>query len=93
MKKALTFIVAVSLVATPTFAQIRPQDCRPVLPVLDDVAQVAPLPDVVAEPAVPVAQARRGFFGLPFLLPLLAVGGLLLVVATDKDKDRPVSPA
>lgn len=93
MRKALTCIVGIALVTTPTYAQVRPQDCRPVLPVLDDVAQAAPLPDVVADPAVPVAQARRGFFGLPFLLPLLAVVSLIVITSGDDDKDRPVSPA
>ena len=92
MKNALVFAVGISMLATPAYAQVRPQDCRPMLPLMDDVA--TPLADVVAEPAVPVAAAKRGFFGLPLLLPLLAAGGGLIAVATSGGGDSgPVSPA
>ena len=94
MKKALIAIVGASMLATPAFAQVRPQDCRPMLPLMDDLPPVA---DVIAEPAIPVAAVQRGFFGLPFLLPLLAVGGGLIAVATDGNgggnTPDPVSPA
>jgi hypothetical protein len=91
MKKALISLVGISLLATPAFAQVRPQDCRPMLPVMDDLPPVA---DVIAEPAIPTAAVKRSFFGLPFLLPLLAAGGGLIAIATDGDGDPdPVSPA
>lgn len=95
MKKVVAALAGVALVSTPAVGQVRPADCVPVLPVMDDVAAVAPL-DVVAEPFVPAA-ARRAFFGLPLLLPLLAAAGGL-VVATDNDNDNDdddevVSPA
>ncbi len=91
MKMALSALVGVSLLATPAFAQVRPQDCRPMLPVTDDLAPVA---DVVAEPAIPTAAVQRRFFGLPFLLPLLAAGGGLIAIASSGGGGSdPVSPA
>jgi hypothetical protein len=92
MKQILTALVGISLVSSPAFGQVRPQDCRPVLPVMDDVAAVPA--DVVAEPVTPVAAARRGFFGLPFLLPLLAaVGGIAAIASSGGGNNNPVSPA
>lgn len=87
------FLTTAAMLATPAFGQVRPQDCRPMLPVTDDLPPVA---DVVAEPAVPVAAVRRGFFGLPFLLPLLAAGGGIIAATSGDDDDDtplPVSPA
>lgn len=92
MSKAITALVAASLISTPALGQVRPQDCRPMLPVVDDVAAVVQ-PDVVANPAAPAAVARRGFFGLPFLLPLLALAGGAAAIATTGGDDDPVSPA
>lgn len=92
MGKAITALVAASLIGTPAFSQVRPQDCRPMLPVVDDVAAVVQ-PDVVANPAAPAAVARRGFFGLPFLLPLLALAGGAAVLAGGGSDNNPVSPA
>jgi hypothetical protein len=76
MRKLVAGLVGVSLISTPAVSQVRPQDCLPVLPVVDQVAAVPQ--DVIAQPAAPVATAAtRRFFGLPFLLPLLAgLGGL-----------------
>lgn len=63
------------------------------LPVVDDVA-AAVQPDVVASPAAPAAVARRSFFGLPFLLPLLALaGGAAALAAGGGGNNNPVSPA
>lgn len=94
MKKALTALIGVSLISTPAMGQVRPQDCRPALPVLDDVAAVPPA-DVIAEPIAPAAAARRGFFGLPLLLPLLAAaGGIAAFAGGGGGGDEiPVSPA
>ena len=93
MKKTLAAIAGISLVSAPAAAQVRPTDCVPVLPLMDDVAAVAPL-DVVAEPIIPAA-ARRSLFGLPLLLPLLAAAGGVgaLVDDNDDDDEDPVSPA
>lgn len=92
MRKAITALALASLICTPAMGQVRPQDCRPMLPVVDDVAAVVQ-PDVVASPAGPAAAARRGFFGLPFLLPLLALAGGAAVISTSGDENDPVSPA
>lgn len=89
MKRALIVMIGASMLATPAFAQVRPQDCRPMLPLMDDLPPVA---DVIAEPAVPVAAVQRGFFGLPFLIPLLAAGGFV-AIATNGGGSGPVSPA
>lgn len=62
------------------------------LPVVDDVAAVVQ-PDVVANPAAPATVARRGFFGLPFLLPLLALAGGAAAIVTSGGGNDPVSPA
>jgi hypothetical protein len=72
MRKLLGLLVGMAMLGTPALAQVRPQDCRPVLPVVDQSAAIPQ--DVVAERAVPASTAKRRFFGLPFLLPLLAVG-------------------
>lgn len=93
MRHFLTALTAMSLISAPAFGQIRPQDCLPVLPVVDDVAAVAPT-DVVAEPVAPAAVSRRGFFGLPLLLPLLAAAGGIAALATGGGSSgNPVSPA
>jgi hypothetical protein len=79
MKKPVTALVALAILSSPAVAQIRPGDCRPVLPVLDKAASVLPQ-DVTTEPAGPSIAAKRKFLGLPFLLPLLALGGGCVVL-------------
>lgn len=94
MKRAMAALVGISLISTPAMGQVRPQDCVPVLPVMDDVAAIPA--DVIAEPVAPAAVARRGFFGLPFLLPLLALAGgaaALTAGGGDGGDNDPVSPA
>lgn len=92
MKNAIALLAGISLISTPAFGQVRPQDCRPALPVVDDVAAVPA--DVVADPVAPVAVARRSFFGLPFLLPLLAAaGGIAAIASAGGGDNNPVSPA
>jgi hypothetical protein len=95
MKKIVAALIGISLISTPALGQVRPQDCLPVLPVADQVAAVPQ--DVIAEPAVPTAAVRRGFFGLPFLLPLLAAGGLAALIGGGGGGggggNTPVSPA
>jgi hypothetical protein len=75
MKKAIHVMIVASLVAAPAAADVRPGECNPVLPVLDQTAQAAPA-DVTSQPAGPTAHARRRFLGLPLLLPLALLGGL-----------------
>ncbi len=76
MRKSVGFLIGATVLATPALAQVRPQDCRPVFPVVD---QAAALPqDVIAERAIPAVAAKRGFLGLP-LLPLLLAGGGCLI--------------
>jgi len=91
MKRVVLLMTGAALLATPALAQVRPDNCRPVFPLTDPVAAVLPQ-DVIAQPAV--AEARRRFLGLPFLLPgLLGVGGLTALLVDDDDgDDEPVSP-
>ena len=96
MKKSVTFLMVAAVLSTPALAQVRPEDCRAVFPLIDPVQAALPQ-DVIAARAIPAAAARRGFFGLPLLPLLLATGGGL-VVLTDGDGDgdgdgEAVSPA
>jgi hypothetical protein len=79
MRKWSSALAALAVLGTPAVAQVRPQDCRAVFPLTDPVAQVLPQ-DVFAEQAVPAVAAKRGFIGLPFLLPLLLAGGGALLI-------------
>lgn len=95
MNKSLCAMLVVALVATPALAQVRPVDCTPVFPVLDEVASAPLLPDATVAQAAPTAAARRGFFGLPFLPFLLAAGGIgaAALGGGDGGNDSLVSPA
>jgi hypothetical protein len=64
-----------------------------VFPLVDQVAAVNPVQDVLAERAVPVTETRRGFFGLPLLPLLAALGGAGLLAGALDDDDEGVSPA
>ena len=77
MRNGVALAIGVTLIASPSFAQVRPADCQPVLPVSDIAAQAVPQ-DVIAQPAAaPAIAAKRRFLGLPFLLPAaLAAGGI-----------------
>jgi hypothetical protein len=77
MKKAVTTVLAIAMLATPAVAtQVRPADCRPIFPVVDQIAQVEPVQDVLAERSGPIAKAaKRRFIGLPFWLAGLALAG------------------
>ena len=93
MKKWSSALAALAVLGTPAVAQVRPQDCRPVFPLMDPVAQVLPQ-DVFAQQALPAVAAKRSFLGLPFLPLLLAGGGALLIDDDDDDDfDLDVSPA
>lgn len=91
MFKLVAVLTSAALVSTPVLAQALPDNCRPVFPLTEELAQVPG--DVVADRAVPAAAQRRGFFGLP-LLPLLllgagAAGGV--AVLADGDGQQPAS--
>lgn len=76
MKRAVTALVSITLLASPAIAQVRPADCRPIFPVVDQIAQVEPIQDVLSERVGPVATAaKRRFLGLPLLLAGLAAAG------------------
>lgn len=93
MKKAVAMLVGIAVLATPAIAQVRPENCQPVFPVVDKVASVLPQ-DVVAEPAPPAAVAKRRFLGLPLLLPALAgLGGVAALIGDDDGPNENVSPA
>ena len=93
MTRFVALIAGISLLTTPVAAQVRPENCVPVFPLVDQAVVAAPAADVIAEPIAPVATAaRRSFFGLPFLLPLLAAVGGGLAALTSGD-NGPVSPA
>jgi hypothetical protein len=97
MKTGLTLLTGMALLASPAFGQIRPEDCRPVLPVLDKAAAAVPQ-DVVTEPAGPAVAAKKRFLGLPFLLPLLAGGAGCVIFCggnnnNGNDNPPPTSPA
>jgi hypothetical protein len=92
MRKPILTLVGVALIASPAFAQVRPQDCRPVFPLVE---QVAAVPDVVTEPALPAVAAKKRFLGLPFLLPALLAGGAVGALIDDGGGNNPqaVSPS
>ena len=97
MKKSVALLVCLTMVSTPAFAQVRPEDCRPVFP-LNDPVQAALPQDVIAERVLPAAAQRRSFFGLPFLPLLLAAGGGCVVFCGGNGNNNegpppPVSPA
>lgn len=95
MRKSISVVIGMALLASPAFAQVRPQDCRPVLPVVDQAAMAVPQ-DVIAQPAAPAVAASRRFLGLPLLIPALAALGGVAIAASDDDdggSDTPVSPA
>jgi hypothetical protein len=77
MKKSVALLVCLTMVSTPAWAQVRPEDCRPVFP-LNDPVQAALPQDVIAERVLPAVARSRSFFGLPFLPLLLAGGGCIV---------------
>jgi hypothetical protein len=93
MKKSLGFVAAIALLATPAIAQIRPDACAPVFPLLDKVA-AAPVPqDVTVAQAAPTAGAKKGFFGLPLLLLAALGAGGAAALGSNGSGSSTVSPA
>lgn len=94
MKKSVSALLVVALVATPAIANVRPANCAPVFPLMDKVAAAVPPADVQVAQAGPIAAAKKGFFGLPLLLPLLlAGGGAAAALSGGNGSSNPVSPA
>lgn len=71
MKKLALISASLLALSAQATAQLRPGDCRPVFPVMDQVAPVAPQADVITEQAPPQVIEKRRFLG----------GGLLLIPA------------
>lgn len=99
MKRVGSALVALSILSMPAAAQVRPGDCRPILPVLDKAVEVIPQ-NVVTPQAAPQVAAKRKFLGLPFLLPIIAIGGGCAALCggdhhqhTEDNPPPPVSPA
>lgn len=99
MRKSVAIIVGMALLASPAFAQVRPENCRPVLPVVDQAAAAVPQ-DVITQPASPAVAAKKRFLGLPFLLPALFAAGGIGALASGgsgngggNSNPPPVSPA
>ncbi|MGZ2410830.1 hypothetical protein ACUXST_000227 [Sphingomonas sp. F9_3S_D5_B_2] len=93
MRKLVFVSASLALLSFEAVAQVRPQDCRPVFPVIDQVAAVVQ-PDVVAIQEGPAPVARRRFFGVAYLIPLIAVGGIVVLTGGHHHHHRDtVSPA
>jgi hypothetical protein len=92
MGKLRLVLASLGLIAVGATAQVRPVDCRPVFPVVDQVAAVLPQ-DVVTAQAAPAVAAHRGFVGIPWLIPGLFGAGLVAIVTTHHDHHDTVSPA
>lgn len=92
MKRFVFASAALLALSAQATAQVRPQDCRPVFPIADDVVAMVP-PDVVAVQAAPVPVASRGFVGLPILIPLIFGAGLIAIISHHDHHHRTVSPA
>ena len=91
MKKTASALLAISLIASPALAtQVRPADCRPFLPVTDQIAQIEPVQDVLSERVGPVATAaKRRFVGLPLWLAGLAAAGAGAAAIDDGNNRSP----
>jgi hypothetical protein len=81
MRKLPFVIASLALIAVQAAAQVRPGDCRPVFPIVDQVA----LPDVVAPQAAPPVAAAHRFVGIPWWIPATFGAGLVTIIATHHD--------
>lgn len=92
MKKLFFVSASVVLLATQATAQIRPGDCRPVFPVVDQVAELPP-PPAILPPPPPIVQKRR--FNAAWLVGGAVLIAGLIVITHDHDHHHHdhVSPA
>lgn len=96
MKTPILALAGFAVVSTSALGQVRPEDCRPVFPVVDQVAEAVIPQDVMTPRAGPVTTAaKRRFAGVPFLPLLLGAGGLAVLVGSSGGDggDHFVSPA
>lgn len=93
MKKSFLVSASLILFSAQAVAQVRPQDCRPVFPVVDHVEAAVVPNDVVAVQAPPTVVERRRFVGLPFLIPLVIGGGFIAIITHHGGHHHTVSPA
>lgn len=91
MLKLVAVFTSLAVVSTPALTQVAPENCRPVFPLTEELAQVQG--DVVADRALPTTETRRRFIGLPLLPLLLAGAGGLVAIGAGGDDDNiePVS--
>jgi hypothetical protein len=92
MKKLFFVSASLVLLSTQAMAQVRPGDCRPVFPVVDQVAELPPPPAVVTPPP-PVVQKRR--YDAAWLAGGFVILAGLIVITHDHNHhhNNPVSPA
>ncbi len=90
MRKILFAAASIALLSTQAAAQVRPQDCRPVFPVVDEVAEVIPPPEMVVPPAPMVAQRFNAAW---LLIPGLLITGLIIISRDHHHHRKNVSPA
>lgn len=88
MRKFLFAAASLVLLGTQATAQVRPQDCRPVFPVVDPVAAVVPPPAAVVPPP-PVQHFNAAWL----LIPGLFLTGLIIITTHHHHHNDNVSPA
>lgn len=89
MRKLLFVAASLVMLGAQATAQIRPQDCRPVFPYVDEVPPPA---DVVAVQAPPPMVAKRRFAGGMLIIPAVFLAGLV-IITRHRDHHNTVSPA
>lgn len=83
MLKLVAVFTGLAVISTPALTQVAPENCRPVFPLTEELAQVQG--DVIADRALPTTETRRGFVGLPLLPFLLAGAGGLVAIGVGGD--------
>ncbi len=89
MFKLVAVFTSLAVVSTPALTQVAPENCRPVFPLTEELAQVQG--DVIADRAVPTTETRRGFVGFPLLPLLLAGAGGLIAIGSGGEDPDPIS--
>jgi hypothetical protein len=89
MSKILFAAASFALLSTQAVAQVRPADCRPVFPVVDQVAEVIPPPEVIPPAAVAVHRWNAAWL----LIPGLFITGLIIITRDHHHHHNNVSPA